>query len=203
MRACAVVLRSLKRPPPPWRHRHRHRLTLDLLQPAQRRLNTTSAVNDALAHVPPGSRIAVGLSGGVDSSVTALLLKERGFDVVGCHMVNWDESDEAGSSTEKRQCTTAKEEFEAVQALGKRLGIPVEQANFVREYWTNVFEPLVEGYTAGVTPNPDIDCNVSFLQSCLLAQRRGPRHTARIAPALTALHLMIARDQVFQICGLC
>ena len=111
---------------------------------------------------PPLSRrlrVAVGLSGGVDSSVAAWLLKREGHEVIGVHMSNWDESDETGESTERSQCTSAREEWEVVQRLGRQLGIEVQQAGFTREYWTEVFEPFLEGYSAGRTPNPDILCN--------------------------------------------
>lgn len=96
--------------------------------------------------------IIVGLSGGVDSAVSALLLKEQGFDVQGLFMKNWEEDDNA-------EFCSAKEDLADVRAVCKKLDIPLHTANFSQEYWQNVFSDFLAEYKAGRTPNPDILCN--------------------------------------------
>jgi tRNA-specific 2-thiouridylase len=98
------------------------------------------------------SKVIVGMSGGVDSSVSALLLREQGYRVEGLFMKNWEEDDGT-------QYCTAKEDFADAQAVADKLGIPLHGANFAAEYWDNVFEHFLEEYRAGRTPNPDILCN--------------------------------------------
>lgn len=92
------------------------------------------------------------MSGGVDSSVTALLLQQQGYDVEGLFMKNWDEDD--GS-----EYCTAKADLADAQAVADKLGITLHTANFASEYWDNVFEHFLAEYQAGRTPNPDILCN--------------------------------------------
>lgn len=96
--------------------------------------------------------VAVGMSGGVDSSVAALLLKEQGYRVIGLFMKNWEEKDEHG------QCTSAKE-YEDVVSVCDLLEIPHYSVNFVKEYRENVFSHFLEEFKKGHTPNPDILCN--------------------------------------------
>lgn len=94
----------------------------------------------------------VGMSGGVDSSVAALLLLEAGFQVEGLFMKNWDEDDGT-------EYCTAKADLADAAAVCKTLGIRLHTANFAAEYWDNVFENFLHEYRAGRTPNPDILCN--------------------------------------------
>ena len=97
-------------------------------------------------------KIAVGMSGGVDSSVSALLLKQQGFDVIGLFMKNWEETTSQGS------CTATKD-FEDVVQVCEMLDIPYYSINFVQEYWNLVFSQFIEELQLGWTPNPDILCN--------------------------------------------
>lgn len=96
--------------------------------------------------------VVVGMSGGVDSSVSAYLLKEQGFRVIGMFMKNWEEQDAQGV------CQASKE-YEDVVAVCDHLGIPCYSVNFVKEYWDRVFTHFLEEFKQGHTPNPDILCN--------------------------------------------
>lgn len=94
----------------------------------------------------------MGMSGGVDSSVSALLLKEAGYDVFGLFMKNWEESDSQG------KCLASKDQEDALKVC-KQLNIPFYTVNFTEEYYDQVFSDLLKGLKAGYTPNPDILCN--------------------------------------------
>ncbi|CAA0118870.1 tRNA-specific 2-thiouridylase MnmA [Halioglobus japonicus] len=111
-------------------------------------------------------KVIVGMSGGVDSSVAALLLQQQGYHVEGLFMKNWEEDDGT-------EYCTAKEDFADAQAVADKLGITLHGANFAAEYWDNVFEHFLAEYRAGRTPNPDILCNreikfKAFLEYALL-----------------------------------
>ncbi|HCX64145.1 MAG TPA: tRNA 2-thiouridine(34) synthase MnmA [Eubacteriaceae bacterium] len=97
--------------------------------------------------------VVVGMSGGVDSSVAALLLKEQGYRVIGIFMKNWEEDDE-----DEAVCTAA-EDYEDVRKVCNKLDIPYYGVNFSKEYWDKVFQYFLEEYQKGRTPNPDILCN--------------------------------------------
>ncbi len=97
-------------------------------------------------------KVVVGMSGGVDSSVSAYLLKQQGYDVVGLFMKNWEEDDDTG------YCSAAKDLADA-QAVCDKIGIELKTVNFASEYWDNVFEYFLDEYKNGRTPNPDILCN--------------------------------------------
>jgi tRNA-specific 2-thiouridylase len=101
---------------------------------------------------PASLRVIVGMSGGVDSSVSALLLLEQGYQVEGLFMKNWEEDDGT-------DYCTAREDLADAQAVCDRIGIKLHTANFAAEYWDHVFEHFLEEYKAGRTPNPDILCN--------------------------------------------
>lgn len=96
--------------------------------------------------------VIIGMSGGVDSSVCAALLKEEGYNVIGLFMKNWEEFDEFGV------CNASKD-YDDVIKVCEKLGIPYYSVDFVKEYRDQVFSHFVEEYKMGFTPNPDILCN--------------------------------------------
>jgi len=98
------------------------------------------------------TRVMVGLSGGVDSAVAALLLQRRGYDVQGLFMKNWDEDDS------ETHCPAAADLADA-RAVCERLGISLHKVSFSAEYWDRVFSHFLAEYRAGRTPNPDVLCN--------------------------------------------
>lgn len=100
----------------------------------------------------PKKTVVVGMSGGVDSSVAALLLKKQGFHVIGMFMKNWEEKDENG-------VCTSSQDFEDVVRVCEQIDIPYYSVNFVKEYWDSVFQHFLKGLEKGLTPNPDILCN--------------------------------------------
>ncbi len=101
---------------------------------------------------PEKTRVVVGMSGGVDSSVAALMLKDLGFEVIGLFMKNWDDSDED-------EICPATEDYEDVVEVCNHIGIPYYSVNFEQEYWDRVFTYFLDEYKNGRTPNPDVLCN--------------------------------------------
>ncbi len=97
-------------------------------------------------------RVVVGLSGGVDSAVSALLLKRQGYDVIGVFMKNWNEDDDDG-------VCTAESDWRDVRDVCDKIGIPYYAVDFAKEYWDRVFTLFLNEYKAGRTPNPDVLCN--------------------------------------------
>lgn len=119
------------------------------------------------------THVIVGMSGGVDSSVTAHLLKQQGYQVSGLFMKNWEEDD-----TEE-YCAAAEDLKDASQVCD-RLDIELHEVNFAHEYWENVFAHFLEEYQAGRTPNPDILCNkeIKFKEFLLQAETLGADYIA-------------------------
>jgi tRNA-specific 2-thiouridylase len=116
--------------------------------------NSSLTDNNTTRTFKPNSetKVIVGMSGGVDSSVSAYLLQQAGYQVEGLFMKNWEEDD-------NDEYCAAAEDLADAQAVADKLGIHLHQINFAAEYWDNVFEYFLAEYKAGRTPNPDIMCN--------------------------------------------
>ena len=137
-------------------------------------------------------RIVVGMSGGVDSAVSALLLQRAGFDVHGLYMSNWDDDDD--------YCTGAQD-FQDARATAAELGIPLHRVSFAAEYRARVFDYFLTEYRAGRTPNPDVLCNREIKFGLCLdyatrlgAQRFATGHYARLDQSADGPVLRKARD---------
>ena len=140
-------------------------------------------------------RIVVGMSGGVDSSVAALLLKRAGHEVIGVFMNNWEEEDENGVCTSER-------DWADVRAVCARIGIPYYSVNFAKEYYERVFTHFLDEYRRGRTPNPDVLCNREIKFSAFLrfaeelgADKLATGHFARIGEANGEYTLLRAADE--------
>ena len=141
----------------------------------------------------PGARVIVGLSGGVDSAVAALLLKEAGWDVQALFMSNWEEDDDA-------YCTAAQD-YQDARAVAAELAIPLHRASFAREYRERVFAHFLREHEVGRTPNPDVLCNreIKFGVGLQWARRLGASHFAtghyaRLLETPDGVGLFRARD---------
>ncbi len=137
-------------------------------------------------------KVAVGLSGGVDSAVAAQLLVDQGYDVTGVFMRNWDDGTE--------ECTAMQDAIDA-EKVAKHIGIPFVHVNFAKEYWDHVFEYFLSENKAGRTPNPDILCNKfikfdAFLNKCLElgVDKIATGHYAKIREGKT-FELCIPKDK--------
>jgi tRNA-specific 2-thiouridylase len=118
-------------------------------------------------------RIVIGMSGGVDSSVSAWLLKQQGYEVVGLFMKNWEDDDDS------EYCSTRQDLLDAV-SVADTIGIDIEAVNFAAEYKDRVFSEFLTEYSAGRTPNPDVLCNAEIKFKAFLdhAMRMGAEHIA-------------------------
>ena len=127
--------------------------------------------------------VVVGMSGGVDSSVTALLLKQQGYEVIGLFMKNWEDDDDS------EYCSSRQDLIDAV-AVADTIGIPIEAVNFAKEYKDRVFSYFLREYEAGRTPNPDILCNSEIKFKAFLD------HAIRLgADAIATGHYAGVREQ--------
>ena len=139
-------------------------------------------------------KIVVGMSGGVDSSVAALLLKREGYDVVGLFMKNWEDDDD------DEYCSTRQDLIDCA-AVADVLGIELEAVNFAAEYKDRVFAEFLREYSAGRTPNPDVLCNAeikfrAFLDHAMTlgASRIATGHYAQVREAQGRFELLKAED---------
>lgn len=153
-----------------------------------------------------GTKVVLGMSGGVDSSVSAYLLKEKGYEVIALFMKNWDEEDEDGV------CTTT-DDYEDVRKVCEQLDISYYTINFVQEYWDKVFTYFLDEYKKFRTPNPDVLCNKeikfkAFLDYALKldADYIAMGHYARVDCVNNQYRLLRGKDsnkdQSYFLCGL-
>ena len=139
-------------------------------------------------------RIVVGMSGGVDSSVTALLLKQQGYEVIGLFMKNWEDDDD-------EQYCSSREDLVDAASVADKIGIELEAVNFSAAYKERVFSGFLREYQAGRTPNPDVLCNAeikfrSFLDHALAmgAERIATGHYAQVREVDGLVQLLKAED---------
>ena len=139
-------------------------------------------------------RIVVGLSGGVDSAVTAYLLKQQGHEVVAIFMKNWEDDDDS-------EYCASNEDFVDAAAVADVLGIEIEHVNFAAEYKDRVFAEFLREYQAGRTPNPDVLCNAeikfkAFLDHAMRlgAEKIATGHYARVRDTGTGVQLLKGLD---------
>ena len=128
-------------------------------------------------------KVVVGISGGVDSSVAALLLKQQGYEVIGLFMRNWDTSvngDILGNPNLNNDICPQEQDYNDAKAVCDKLGIELHRIDFVKEYWDNVFEYFLDELKKGRTPNPDIMCNkyIKFDYFIKEAKRLGADYVA-------------------------
>ncbi len=144
--------------------------------------------------VEPPSKVVIGMSGGVDSSVAAWLLKQQGYDVIGLFMKNWEDDDDS------EYCSTRQDWIDVV-SVADLIGIDVEAVNFATEYKDRVFSDFLREYSAGRTPNPDVLCNAEIKFKAFLdhAMRLGADaiatgHYARVRKNGEQVELLKATD---------
>ena len=140
-------------------------------------------------------RIVVGMSGGVDSSVAALLLKQQGHDVVGVYMNNWEETDDSGVCTAERDWADMRDVCDII-------GIPYYSVNFAGEYMDRVFSHFLAEYKRGRTPNPDVLCNREIKFNAFLefglklgAEKIATGHFANVSWATGRYQLLRSADE--------
>jgi len=151
--------------------------------------------------------VVVGISGGVDSSVAALLLKQQGYNVIGLFMRNWDSTinnDYLGNPNLDNSICPQEEDYNDAKAVCEKLGIPLHRVDFVKEYWDNVFTYFLDELKKGRTPNPDVMCNKYikfdlFLEKALElgADYVATGHYARIIDGKLARAVDLNKDQSY------
>ena len=128
-------------------------------------------------------KVVVGMSGGVDSSVAAILLKEQGYDVIGLFMRNWDSSinnDYLGNPNLNNNICPQEQDYNDAKSVCDKLGIPLKRVDFIKEYWDDVFTYFLDELKKGRTPNPDIMCNkyIKFSKFSEEAKKLGAKYIA-------------------------
>src|SRR3954471_21786225 len=148
-----------------------------------------------IAQMPSKPRVVVGLSGGVDSAVSAWLLKKQGYDVVGIFMKNWEDDDDS-------EYCSSNEDFVDAAAVADVIGIEIEHVNFAAEYKDRVFAEFLREYQAGRTPNPDVLCNAeikfkAFLDHAMRlgADKIATGHYARVRERAGKFELLKGLDE--------
>src|ERR1035437_7569498 len=141
-----------------------------------------------------GQRVVVGLSGGVDSAVSAWLLKQQGYEVVGIFIQNWEDEDDS-------EYCSSNIDFVDAAAVADVIGIDIEHVNFAAQYKDRVFAEFLREYSAGRTPNPDVLCNAeikfrAFLDHAIAlgAARIATGHYAQVPPVDGRFDLLKAED---------
>ncbi|ACI60205.1 tRNA 2-thiouridine(34) synthase MnmA [Ureaplasma urealyticum] len=162
-------------------------------------------------------RVVIGLSGGVDSSVSALLLKQQGYEVIGLFMANWDtvaNFENNRESDKKHQGCESELDYQDAQAVAQKIGIPLYRVEFIKEYWNNVFEYFLSEYQKNRTPNPDILCNqfikfdsfLNYAKNELKADYIAMGHYAKVKHTNNLSYLLKAtdvnKDQTYFLCNL-
>ena len=147
------------------------------------------------APVLPPATVVIGMSGGVDSSVAAWILKQQGYHVVGLFMKNWEDDDNS-------EFCSSRQDWLDVVSVADLIGIDVEAVNFAAEYKDRVFAEFLKEYSAGRTPNPDVLCNAeikfkAFLDHAISlgAQAIATGHYAKTARSDDGVHLLKAIDE--------
>lgn len=147
------------------------------------------------APVLPPATVVIGMSGGVDSSVAAWILKQQGYHVVGLFMKNWEDDDNS-------EFCSSRQDWLDVVSVADLIGIDVEAVNFAAEYKDRVFAEFLKEYSAGRTPNPDVLCNAeikfkAFLDHAISlgAQAIATGHYAKTAKSDDGVHLLKAIDE--------
>eukprot|EP01122_Echinamoeba_exundans_P011023 TRINITY_DN4250_c0_g1_i2.p1 TRINITY_DN4250_c0_g1~~TRINITY_DN4250_c0_g1_i2.p1 ORF type:complete len:401 (+),score=44.21 TRINITY_DN4250_c0_g1_i2:156-1358(+) len=130
---------------------YRYLRTLSSFSPAGRARRNRNTQSRRFASSASRGKVVVAMSGGVDSALSAYLLQKEGYDVSGLYMRNWSEHEEGYCS--------GQDDMESIDKVAKHLKIPWSVVDFQREYWNDVFEPSLEEFTSGATPNPDVLCN--------------------------------------------
>lgn len=152
-------------------------------------------------------KVVIGMSGGVDSSVAAILLKEQGYEVIGLFMRNWDSSlngDFLGNPNLDNNICPQEQDYNDALEVCKKIDIPLHRIDFVKEYWDNVFEYFLDELKKGRTPNPDIMCNkyIKFDYFIKEAKRLGADyiatgHYARIKDGQLLRAIDTNKDQTY------
>jgi len=147
------------------------------------------------APVLPPATVVIGMSGGVDSSVAAWILKQQGYKVIGLFMKNWEDDDNS-------EYCSSRQDWLDVVSVADLIGIDVEAVNFAHEYKDRVFAEFLREYSAGRTPNPDVLCNAeikfkAFLDHAMSlgAEAIATGHYAQTARVQDEVHLLKAIDE--------
>lgn len=174
-------------------------------------------MEDNIKQKEPPKKVVVGLSGGVDSSVSAFLLKQQGYEVIGLFMVNWDsvanQETNLQTSSTKKGCES-QQDYSDAKKVAEKIGIPLYRVEFIKEYWENVFVHFINEYKNNRTPNPDILCNqfikfdsfLNYAKKTFNCDYIAMGHYAQVSHTDDLSHLLKAvdenKDQTYFLCNL-